>query len=281
MASNPLISTVAIPEHGNPAERQCRFGSTPRTTPGDCCRFASVKQIADDVFALGSRGHNFYLLTEGDDVTVIDGGCRREWPKLEKGLRAIELQPEQIAGFLITHVHSDHFGLAKGARDRDMRVAVHEDDEARALGSYTGRFGAQASELPRFNPIALWNMLPMVLAGVTKLDFVDSVETFTDGQRLDMPGHPVAVHTPGHTEGHTMFHCPELGTLFTGDGLITMDLLGRGTRPQMMREVFNLDSGQARASLDRIVGLHANLLLPGHGGPWAGNPAKAVELARS
>lgn len=233
------------------------------------------------MYALGTRGHNFYLLIEGADVTVIDAGCIKEWPKLEKGLKANGLTPEQVAGFIITHVHGDHFGLAKEATRRDLRVAVHADDEPRALGAYTGRFGATASDLPRYNPIALWHMLPIVFAGVTALEHVDEVETFEDGDALDVPGRPIAVHTPGHTEGHTMFHCPELGILFTGDGLVTMDLLGPGKGPQHMNEVFDLDTSQAHASLDRIVDLEANLLLPGHGKPWAGSPADAVTLARS
>jgi glyoxylase-like metal-dependent hydrolase (beta-lactamase superfamily II) len=240
-----------------------------------------MRQVADGVYSLGSRGHNFYLLTDGGEVTVVDAGCRREWPKLMSGLEAEGLRLEQVAGFMITHVHGDHFGLAKEADRRDMRVAVHEDDEPRALGTYTGRFAVEASELPVYKPRVLWNMLPMVLFGVTSLEFVDRVETFEDGQRLDVPGNPVAIHTPGHTEGHAMFHCPDLGILFTGDGLVTMDLLSPKKGPQMMADVFSLKPEQALDSLDRIVGLEADLLLPGHGEPWAGTPADAVALARS
>lgn len=78
-----------------------------------------------------------------------------------------------------------------------------------------------------------------------------------------------------------MFHCPEAGILFTGDGLVTMDLLGPGKGPQPMRPVFDVDTSQARASLDRIVDLEAELLLPGHGDSWVGSPADAVAMARS
>jgi len=240
-----------------------------------------VRQVADNVYVLGSRGHNFYVLTDGDQVTVIDAGCKREWPKLVSGLEAAGVRLEQVAGFMITHVHGDHFGLAREANRRDMRVAVHEADESRALGTYTGRFAVEASELPVFKPRVLWNMLPMVLSGVTSLEFLDNVETFEDGQHLDVPGNPVAVHTPGHTEGHAMFHCPDVGILFTGDGLVTMDLLGPKKGPQMMADLFSLDPEQAVASLDRIVELEADLLLPGHGAPWAGSPADAVSLARA
>lgn len=49
----------------------------------------------------------------------------------------------------------------------------------------------------------------------------------------------------------------------------------------MIKEVFNLDTARAFDSLDRIADLRAELLLPGHGRPWAGSPSEAVEIVRS
>jgi glyoxylase-like metal-dependent hydrolase (beta-lactamase superfamily II) len=121
----------------------------------------------------------------------------------------------------------------------------------------------------------------MIMAGVMKLEHLDKVDTFSDGDRIDLPGHPVAVHTPGHTEGHTMFHLAERGLLFTGDGLITMDLIGSSRGPQLIEQRFNLDHQMARSSLGRIVDLEADLLLPGHGAPWKGSPSEAVALVRN
>lgn len=239
-----------------------------------------MEQVADNVFVLGTRGHNFYVLRDGDEVTVIDAGCSREWKKLQGGLGSIGLALESVRGIVATHAHADHFGFAKQAADSGVPVEVHQEERTRADGTYTGRFAVKPGELPFFNFHALRTFLPMILAGVMKLDHLDAVGTFSDGDRLDLPGRPVAIHTPGHTEGHTMFHCPERGLLFTGDGLITMDLLGSGTGPQMIEKRFNLDHDQALASLDRIVDLPADLLLPGHGSPWAGSPAEAVGRAR-
>ena len=240
-----------------------------------------VKHVAKDTYSLGTRGHNFFILRDGDEATVIDAGCSREWPKLVKGLESIGLSLEAVAGIVATHSHADHFGLAKKATKHGLPVSVHEAEETRALGTYTGRYAASASDLPIFNLHALKTFLPMILAGVMKLEHLDKVGTFQDSDRLDLPGHPVAVHTPGHTEGHTMFHCPERGLLFTGDGLITMDLIGSSTGPQMIEQRFNLDHELAMSSLDRIVDLEADLLLPGHGDPWAGSSAEAVALVRS
>jgi glyoxylase-like metal-dependent hydrolase (beta-lactamase superfamily II) len=240
-----------------------------------------MKQVATGTYSLGTRGHNFFLLRDGDQVTIIDAGCSREWGKLMKGLDSIGLSLESVAGIVATHSHADHLGFGRKAAQNGVSVSVHEAEESRALGTYSGRYAASASDLPIFNFHALRTFVPMILAGVMKLEHLDKVDTFGDGDRIDLPGHPVAVHTPGHTEGHTMFHLPEQGLLFTGDGLITMDLIGASRGPQLIEQRFNLDHEMAASSLDRIVGLEADLLLPGHGEAWEGSPADAVALARS
>ena len=242
---------------------------------------ALVREVARDTYLLGTRSHNFFVLRDGDEVTIVDAGCSGEWSKLVRGLESVDLSLEAIAGVVATHSHADHFGLAHKADENDVPVFVHDAEESRALGTYTGRYAASASEVPIFNLHALRTFLPLMLAGVMKLDHLAVVGTFQDGDRLDLPGHPVAVHTPGHTEGHTMFHCSERGLLFTGDGLITKDLIGPRRGPQMIEQRFSLDHQMALSSLDRIVDLEAKLLLPGHGDPWEGSPAAAVSLARS
>ena len=240
-----------------------------------------MRQVATNTFALGTGGHNFYVLRDGDQVTVIDAGCSREWRKLVNGLESIGLSLESVAGIVATHSHADHLGFGKEAMRNGVAVSVHSAEETRALGTYTGRAAVSISEIPLFNRYSLRTFLPMIVAGVMKLEHLDEVDTFQDGERLDLPGHPVVVHTPGHTEGHAMFHCPELGLLFTGDGLITMDLVGPGRGPQLIDERFNLDHELADSSLERLVGLEAEMLLPGHGDPWKGSPAEAVALARA
>ena len=72
-----------------------------------------MKQEADDTYALGTWGHNCFVLRDGDEATVIDAGCSREWSKLVKGLGSIGLTLESVTGIVATHSHADHFGLAK------------------------------------------------------------------------------------------------------------------------------------------------------------------------
>ncbi len=66
-----------------------------------------------------------------------------------------------------------------------------------------------------------------------------------------------AVHTPGHTGDHVVFHDPGAGFLFTGDAI-----LGRGT------SVIDPPDGDLAAyldSLERMRSLGARVICPGHG----------------
>jgi hypothetical protein len=51
--------------------------------------------------------------------------------------------------------------------------------------------------------------------------------------------------------------------------------------PQIGPAGFNVSSEQALDSLSRIEGVEADVVLSGHGDPWTGGVAAAVEAARS
>jgi glyoxylase-like metal-dependent hydrolase (beta-lactamase superfamily II) len=235
-----------------------------------------MDRITDQITRLGTHAHNFYVVAEGGKATVVDAGCVRELPKLEKALAEIELGLDDVEAVLVTHAHADHFGFAAEAIEKGVTVKVHEDEATRAAGTYEGRFAVSPSELPMYKPAVLRNFLPMVVAGVMDVRHTDDFETVTDGEALDLPGRPTVVHTPGHTEGHAAFHSPSLDAVFTGDALATMPLLGGPHGPQLIEDPFHLDPAQARESLARLATLDAGLVLPGHGQPMRVPIAEAV-----
>ncbi|MBV8913911.1 MAG: MBL fold metallo-hydrolase [Acetobacteraceae bacterium] len=95
---------------------------------------------------------------------------------------------------------------------------------------------------------------------------------------LDVPGSPRIIHTPGHTPGSVAVHVPALDALFLGDTMTTRNVLTGVTGPKPAP--FTLEPGQAVASLDRIEGVDATWLLPGHGPAWDGGAPEAVRLIR-
>ena len=87
---------------------------------------------------------------------------------------------------------------------------------------------------------------------------LEGAEHLRDGQVLQVGGLRIAaVHTPGHTPDHVVFHIPAVAALFTGDAV-----LGRGTSfidpPQG-------DLVQYLRSLKRMQELAPSILYPGHG----------------
>lgn len=237
-----------------------------------------MKEVAHQTFRLGSRGHNFYLIQDHDEVTVVDAGCSKDWKQLTNALDDLGLGLDSVAGIVITHVHSDHLGFGRQAEIAGLTVSVHEDDEPRALGTYRGRFSASVKDLPLYSIRTVRNMWPMLRAGVMSFEHLEVVTTFKDGDQLDLPGRPTVIHTPGHTEGHAMF-LSDSESLFTGDGLVTMDLLGSSKGPQRINNVFNVDTEQYMVSLAKLREVEANQILPGHGDPWRGTPGEAADIA--
>ena len=241
-----------------------------------------MQQVADRIYRLGTRVHNFYVVEDRGRATVVDAGCSKEWNKLVEGLASIGLMPGDVEAILVTHAHSDHLGFGKQAQEAGLSIKVHEEEETRALGKYTVKAAVEPKELPLWRPVVWTFLVSLVRVGVMSRAPLASVETVQDGEDLDLPGRPRVVHTPGHTEGHAAFLFTERRALFTGDALATVDLIGDGTGsgPQLMNDKFHNDPALARQSLDRLAAQDADLVLPGHGDPWRGSPAEAAAAAR-
>jgi glyoxylase-like metal-dependent hydrolase (beta-lactamase superfamily II) len=87
---------------------------------------------------------------------------------------------------------------------------------------------------------------------------LDGAEHLRDGQVLRQGGVDiVALHTPGHTADHVVFHVPEASAMFTGDAV-----LGRGTS---FIDPPEGDLVQYLRSLKRMQELNPTILYPGHG----------------
>jgi glyoxylase-like metal-dependent hydrolase (beta-lactamase superfamily II) len=125
--------------------------------------------------------------------------------------------------------------------------------------------------------VIVWARETMAL-GATKVDRHGAVATFTTPV-LDLPGRPIPIFTPGHTSGHCAFHLPERGALLAGDALMTEHALAHPAGPTLLPAFFNHDNDQARASLNALSGLAADVVVPGHGPVYQGSPAAAVAAA--
>jgi glyoxylase-like metal-dependent hydrolase (beta-lactamase superfamily II) len=234
-------------------------------------------QIAPSIHRLGGGLVNSYLIEEAGEVTIVDAGVPGYWRDLPGELAAMGRTIDDVRALVLTHGHSDHIGFAERLRrERHVPVEVHEDDAALARGEVPNP--AKGLGPTRLRPLLrfiLWS----AWRGGLRIPRIAEVATFGDGATLDVPGAPRVILVPGHTPGSAALHVPALGALFVGDALATESVTTGDLGPRIAP--FTADAAEALASLDRLAGLDASLVLPGHGQAWSGGVDGAIRAVRS
>jgi glyoxylase-like metal-dependent hydrolase (beta-lactamase superfamily II) len=168
---------------------------------------------------------NCYVLREKGESLVIDTGFNRPEcaQALEAGLKELRLRPER-ARLFITHLHSDHCGLAEGFAARDIPIYLSGTDhdylrrvlegstwpimEARFLreGFPEGEMSLQSggNQARRFAPKSLFPVIRV-----------------SGGETLYLGSWSLScIPTSGHTTGHCCLYCEESRILFSGDHIL-------------------------------------------------------------
>jgi glyoxylase-like metal-dependent hydrolase (beta-lactamase superfamily II) len=180
---------------------------------------------------------NCYLIKDGDEIVLIDPGCSRE--NLARTLEAENLELGNIKSILLTHAHSDHYGLVGYLKQNTgCEVYVHEQDREfledttkyidflfersllktrpkfkdlyRILENFVNRATGNAFIVDtKINPI-----IEMIFNTWDIQSIVPDHEFHDDDQ---LPGNLVAMHLPGHTPGHSGFMHQSKPFIFCGD----------------------------------------------------------------
>lgn len=235
--------------------------------------------VAEGVHRIEHAFTNFYLVEEGRSVTVVDAGFPRSWALLEAALDELGRTLGDVEALIVTHAHPDHIGFAERLRtEQQVPVWLHERDAS--LSRHPFRYETERSPAGYASLRLLRIGAAMTLAGAPATKPLGDVRAFAEESHLDVPGRPEVVHTPGHTHGHTSFHLRDRGVLIAGDALVTHEPYTGRTGPRIMAGASNADDTTAIASLARIAGTGAQVVLPGHGSPWPHGAANAVDRAR-
>jgi glyoxylase-like metal-dependent hydrolase (beta-lactamase superfamily II) len=239
-----------------------------------------ISTTAAGVCRLSSGVANFYLLEKGGRFTLVDAGTPADWGLFEQAVASRGHTATDLDAVVLTHAHADHTGFAERARaEVGARVWAHQADAGTAKGAKPAKNdGAMARYLWRAEFYR--TLISLTRRGGAKIVPVVEVSAFADGEVIDVPGKPRAVHAPGHTPGNAALLLEDARVLLSGDTLVTRNPLTGRTGPQVMPSGFNNDTRAALASLGVLEGLRADTVLPGHGEPWAGSMAEAVRLAR-
>jgi glyoxylase-like metal-dependent hydrolase (beta-lactamase superfamily II) len=227
---------------------------------------------------------NVYVLDTDDGLVVVDTGIRskRNLAALHDELRAMGAEMSDVRHLLLTHGHSDHFGLAAAmAEATELTVWGHPETKAEVERVFEAVEPADHPAVEFFRSmgvpericdqvIVFENFMLSTMQAPVKVD-----RTVVHGDLIELPPFRLRViHTPGHCPGHVMLFDEPTGRLFCGDHIhpnhlpvcpmivfpprpISLDSL----REQTPRDVH-------RASLAANADLPVKLHLPGHGAPF-------------
>lgn len=220
----------------------------------------------------GLRAVNVYALLAGDGLVLIDGGwaLAESEQRLITSLNQLGFGLSDISTFLVTHMHRDHYTQAVAVRRKvGSRVSLGIGEQANLQATLElarqeyrpGRFahllrtGATAllsrmeatGGLGHTGPAQDWELPDTWLR--------DGAQVLAGDRLLQV------IATPGHTQGHVVFHDAEAGLLFAGDHVL----------PQITPSV-GLEAAPAPfplrdylGSLRLMFGLPDAMLLPAHG----------------
>lgn len=217
---------------------------------------------------------NVYAMAGEDGVDLIDAGMAlaQARERLTDALGEIGYGLGDIRNFFITHIHQDHYTLAVelrttlrgkitlGEGERINMEAIRDVADGRSEPGFIEMLAAMgAAELAdRVRQF----MGPRLADPRPRLQWSDPDQWLADGAQLDLRSRTLrAIHTPGHTRGHVVFHDEAGAALFAGDHVLPHITPSIGFQPSITRLALRDYLGSLRLMLT----LPDSRLLPAHG----------------
>ena len=186
-----------------------------------------------------------YLVT-GEAPVLVETGSQTSVPALLAALDELGVEPGELAGVAVTHIHLDHAGGVGdvAAAFPDATIYVHERG-ARHLVDPTKLVNSAAQ---------VYGDLLDSLYGRLTPTAAERVHVLADGEQVTVSSNRAltTVDSPGHAKHHLALHDSHSGVLFAGDAVgVRLPDVGI-LRPATPPPDFDLD--QALASLRRFAG---------------------------
>jgi glyoxylase-like metal-dependent hydrolase (beta-lactamase superfamily II) len=230
---------------------------------------------------------NVYAIVSPEGVDLIDSGMAlvQARERLTTALAQLGLGLGDIRNFFITHVHRDHYTLAVelrttlaakvslGEGERVNLEAIRSVHERRSDPGfiemlYAMGAGNIADQVRAFLAPGLADPRPSLV-------WADPDHWLTDGAVLDLgPRTLRAIHTPGHTSGHVVFHDAASSILFAGDHILPHITPSIGFQPTITRTALT----EYLSSLQLMLALPDSRLFPAHGPVCDSTHARVNEL---
>lgn len=229
------------------------------------------------------RAINAYLIKADDGWVLIDCGWNTDdvMETLQGALRDVGIGLDDIRRLVITHYHTDHYGMAGTLiRLGKMRMLMHRIDWLHVKTRMADRETLDRDlygwlELNGFDMTLLNDDHKQALDGFMRYTVVEPDEQLEDGMTINLGDRDLhVVWSPGHTAGHICLHDPKRRALVAGDHVLDPISPSVGlSRPEQGNPL-----GEFLDSLHKVSRLDADLVMPAHGRPFQGLQRRVAEL---
>lgn len=232
-----------------------------------CCAFASACAAPTALVGQTKEGapiiqlrlsiSSVYLVKAKTKI-LIDAGSAPDMPALLAGLAEHGVKPEEIGLVVVTHVHSDHAGMAAALqRDYHAKIMVGAGDKERAIAGHNDQLKPIGFTANLIRPMIVDEIPPFTPDLVVERAPVDLAPYGLDAQ---------VVALPGHTAGSIVVLLAD-DQAFVGD-LLAGGFLGGVLAPGRAGEhYYHADRRRNRRNIDALIARGVRTYYPGHGGP--------------
>ncbi|MFK7865065.1 MAG: MBL fold metallo-hydrolase [Pseudohongiellaceae bacterium] len=234
-------------------------------------------KINDIIFQATGFGNTFMVVTSEGNV-IIDTSLAPNAPRHKKLLQDVDDGP--IKYIILTHAHGDHTGGVDLWREEGTEIIAQEEHyefvnyQNRLSGLFGERNAAQFPALARGRPN---QQLGEIVEEADNFGAaIKPTVMFDNEYRFELGGVEfVVMHTPGETYDHLSVWLPQHDAVFVGDNYYSsfpnMYTL-RGTKPRWALDYVE--------SINRILELKPEIMIPSHGEPVKGYDAIEVAASR-
>ena len=199
--------------------------------------------------------------------------------RILQGIEWMGRTPRDVERIYLTHAHPDHFGCAGLLQEvTGAPVVCHpiaREALARMRNPSTDRWERMA-DLYVEHGRTIDEVVPSQASGAfMQMKHPEHITTIEEGDVITFAGGDWDIYwTPGHEEGHVVFHRKTDGVLVVGDtvlGKITPHIGWMGEPADPL--------GQFLGSLEKVASLDPSFVLPGHGRPFDQGAERARSIA--